>query len=215
MKNGRILAISDIHGYGHLLKKLLIKANYCPRVDRLILLGDYINKGPDSLGTLQFVKELCAKGAVALIGNNERNWLKSDDKALKKWKSFIEQMPAYKKIDGFLFVHAGIRPGIRLKKQKTQDLTEIAAHLFWDKDISSRIIVFGHTPTTRLGASCGKIAITKGKLAIDTGAGHGKTLSLVDVTSGIVFAIETKKNSEPIQYEFPLRKVFNKEMKAL
>ena len=42
--NKRILAISDIHGNGHLLKELLERAKYSPTEDQLVLLGDYIKK---------------------------------------------------------------------------------------------------------------------------------------------------------------------------
>jgi len=49
-KEKRIFAISDIHGYGHLLIDLLDKSNFSIEEDRLFLLGDYVNKGPDSIG---------------------------------------------------------------------------------------------------------------------------------------------------------------------
>ena len=37
----RIIAISDVHGNGHLLKKLLQRIRFC-ETDRLVLLGDHI-----------------------------------------------------------------------------------------------------------------------------------------------------------------------------
>lgn len=68
----RILAISDIHGHRALLENVLRQASYKPGKDRLFLLGDYIDRGPDSLGTLEMVKELVEGGAVALRGNHEQ-----------------------------------------------------------------------------------------------------------------------------------------------
>lgn len=67
--NRRILAVSDIHGYGGLLRKLLEQAHFCPE-DLLVIVGDIVEKGPESLTTLRYVMELCKQGnAIALIGN--------------------------------------------------------------------------------------------------------------------------------------------------
>ena len=41
-------------------------------------MGDYVNNGPDSFGTLKLVKRL--KRALALAGNHEMRWLESKDK---------------------------------------------------------------------------------------------------------------------------------------
>lgn len=77
----RILAISDIHGcYNHLVK-LLLKVDYNPDKDQLILLGDYVDRGTRNLATLNFVKDLVEKyGAIALRGNHDQmllDWLES------------------------------------------------------------------------------------------------------------------------------------------
>ena len=48
----RIIAVSDIHGHLSLLKALLEKIRYKPGDDLLFLVGDTVEKGPDSLGTL-------------------------------------------------------------------------------------------------------------------------------------------------------------------
>ncbi|MBE5787760.1 MAG: hypothetical protein E7324_09520 [Clostridiales bacterium] len=65
----RVLVVSDIHGYGHLLKKLLDQAAFCEK-DALIILGDMIEKGPDNLGTLRYVMALSEQENVfPLMGN--------------------------------------------------------------------------------------------------------------------------------------------------
>ena len=43
-------------------------------------MGDYVNNGPDSFGTLKLVKLLKRRGALALAGNHEMRWLESKDK---------------------------------------------------------------------------------------------------------------------------------------
>lgn len=77
----RILAISDIHGCYNHFAKLLLKVNYNPQEDQLILLGDYVDRGTQNLATLKFVKDLVEKyGAIALRGNHDQallDWLES------------------------------------------------------------------------------------------------------------------------------------------
>lgn len=68
-KNKRILVTSDVHGNLKYLEKVLEKANFCDD-DILIIVGDIVEKGTESLKTLRFVKKLCEKGnTIALIGN--------------------------------------------------------------------------------------------------------------------------------------------------
>ena len=65
----RILAVSDIHGHRAYLQKVLEMANFS-KEDLLFVVGDLLEKGPDSLGTLRYVMELYKAGnVVPLIGN--------------------------------------------------------------------------------------------------------------------------------------------------
>ena len=65
----RIIAISDIHGNLEYLRGLLEKCALRPD-DVIILVGDLLEKGPDSLGTLRYVMELSRQREVhALCGN--------------------------------------------------------------------------------------------------------------------------------------------------
>ena len=65
----RILVVSDIHGNLPYFRGLLTLAGFCGD-DELIVDGDFLEKGPDSLGTLRFLMELCRRGNThALIGN--------------------------------------------------------------------------------------------------------------------------------------------------
>ncbi len=67
----RTLVVGDIHGCYNLLVKGLKQAGYEPGTDRLILLGDYIDRGVDSAKVVELVRELVGKGAIALMGNHE------------------------------------------------------------------------------------------------------------------------------------------------
>lgn len=196
----RILAISDIHGYGLQLDLLLEDARYRPGFDRLFLLGDYVNKGPDSEGTLARIRELCDNGAVALCGNNEQKWLHRE--AAPQWSSFLSALPLWSCYGGFMFVHAGIRPGISMERQSVEDLTAIREPFLSEAVQGTDTIVFGHTPAWRLGASIGQIWIGDRKIGIDTGAGHGMKLTLVDLTGGIAYCISVAPDAAISRYAF-------------
>lgn len=66
------LVIGDIHGCFKEAKKLIDTLH---TDQQLILLGDYVDRGPDSKESLDYVKEKVAAGAVALRGNHEDMFL--------------------------------------------------------------------------------------------------------------------------------------------
>lgn len=72
-QDGKIFAIGDIHGCAAKLRDLLTRLPYEPGRDRLVFLGDYINRGPDSAGVLDLLCELKERtpDLVALLGNHE------------------------------------------------------------------------------------------------------------------------------------------------
>ena len=65
----RILVVSDIHGNLPYFRGVLERTGFSDR-DELIVDGDFLEKGPDSLGTLRFLMALCERGNVhPLLGN--------------------------------------------------------------------------------------------------------------------------------------------------
>lgn len=70
-------AIGDIHGCLDKLLRLLDTLHYDPAVDRLIFLGDYIDRGPDSKGVLDLMLRLQRENPtnIFLMGNHEDNFL--------------------------------------------------------------------------------------------------------------------------------------------
>lgn len=72
----RRIAIGDIHGCLKTFRTLVEDRLIWTKNDRLILLGDYVNKGPDSKGVLDYVANLHAIAAdsgnvIALRGNHD------------------------------------------------------------------------------------------------------------------------------------------------
>ena len=69
----RVLVVSDIHGNLPYLKGLLQQVGFSDR-DLLIVDGDYLDKGPDSLGTLRFLMDLVRKGLALVLNGNCDDW---------------------------------------------------------------------------------------------------------------------------------------------
>jgi len=95
----RILAIGDIHGQLTMLEALL--QHIAPTdEDRVIFLGDYVDRGPDSRGVIARVRELVHAGkAIALRGNHEIMMLESHTSPdyFESWRRYggLETIASY------------------------------------------------------------------------------------------------------------------------
>ncbi|GGH78435.1 serine/threonine protein phosphatase 1 [Pullulanibacillus pueri] len=83
----RMLVISDIHGEIYKFERLLEETSYDPAQDQLILLGDYVDRGPSPKAVIEKVMALKAQGAILLKGNHEDMMEKAfqDKQRLKHW----------------------------------------------------------------------------------------------------------------------------------
>ena len=78
MKNlfgySRVLAVGDIHGMYEKLIKLMEKIRFDQEDDLLVFLGDFVDRGPDSVRCLQYVYDLqhaYPDTVICLLGNHE------------------------------------------------------------------------------------------------------------------------------------------------
>src|SRR5450631_145864 len=71
--NRRRFVIGDIHGCQTTLQAMVEEALQLKETDTLYLLGDYIDRGPDSKGVLDYIMQMRESGydVQALKGNHE------------------------------------------------------------------------------------------------------------------------------------------------
>lgn len=69
-----LYCIGDVQGCNAALGQLLDEIGYSPSRDRIVLLGDLVNRGPDSLGVLRRLQRL-EGAATCLLGNHDLHLL--------------------------------------------------------------------------------------------------------------------------------------------
>jgi serine/threonine protein phosphatase 1 len=77
---GRTFVIGDVHGQRALLERVLGKLPFIAPDDTLVLLGDYLDRGPDCRGVVELLRRLPEQTAgrvVLLRGNHEDVYLRS------------------------------------------------------------------------------------------------------------------------------------------
>lgn len=91
---GKIFAIGDIHGSYRKLSKLLDRLPYEPGKDRLVFLGDYINRGKETAQVLRLLCELKKQDPriIFLIGNHEYVLLEGHRRADQGLRPYLRLM---------------------------------------------------------------------------------------------------------------------------
>ncbi len=137
--NGRLIAIGDIHGCYHEFADLLAKLELAPD-DRVLLLGDLVNRGPDSNKVIDLARE---HATIPLLGNHELrliNYHRTQDEKLLKhgdletaqkfrpsdWEFLHSMLVTYEEFElDTVFVHGGFLPNEPWRKQPANIVTRI------------------------------------------------------------------------------------------
>ncbi|HBX52760.1 MAG: hypothetical protein A2275_08950 [Bacteroidetes bacterium RIFOXYA12_FULL_35_11] len=169
--NGFTYIIGDIHGCAETFRYMVETKLNLTKNDELYLLGDYINRGPDSKGVIDFILHLIEEGfqVFPLRGNHEEMLLNSSRKndffeiwlndavGLKKedkekfsvkYLQFFKQLPLFihLKERGLLLVHAGVDFNKKNPLQNADTILWTRVSKFNDTFPKNTILVHGHTP---------------------------------------------------------------------
>ncbi len=108
-------------------------------------------------------------------------WISSSNKLafLQDHLSFFQQLKPFYEDQDAIYVHAGIDPHISsLQQQKMETLLWIREEFFENLHLwQGKTIIFGHTPTERLGAAKGSLWKQPSAIGIDTGCVFGGALT--------------------------------------
>ena len=128
-------AVGDVQGCYDALRRLLDLAQFDPPRDRLWLVGDLVNRGPQSARVLRYVKSL-GNAAVALIGNHDFHLLVAAYGHSKQYPGdtlddvlnapdrddllhWLRQQKLMHAEGGYAMVHAGLLPQWSITKALT------------------------------------------------------------------------------------------------
>jgi serine/threonine protein phosphatase 1 len=87
-------------------------------------------------------------------------------------RAFLEGLPVRLDLGDYLFVHAGVRPGVALDAQSTLDLTTIRGEFLGSRRWHGRMVVHGHHPVPLP-------EILSNRIGIDTGACNSGVLAVL------------------------------------
>jgi len=191
----RCYAIGDVHGRFDLLTRALDEIGDLEAQDaRLVMLGDYVDRGPQSREVVdELMRRSLHERVVCLRGNHEEMMLNSleDPGAEIQWLlnggaatlasyggtvppehlAWLRGLPIAYATEHQFFVHAGVRPGVPLDAQKPEEMLWIR-RLFLDSDEDfGKHVVHGHTPARQP-------ELRANRSNLDTGAFQTGTLTV-------------------------------------
>jgi len=202
---GRTLAIGDIHGCSDALS-LLLDTVQIQSADTVVVLGDVIDRGPNSRGVIERLMELSRTAKViGICGNHEEMlfqsvargtprmlWLGSGARATldsyggqlagipESHLAFLQSFVDFWQTDSHIFVHGNVAPDEPVELQGSSYLRWSGFSGSERPHCSGKIIVCGHT-----GQVQGLPVHVPGYVCIDTRACSGKWLTCLDVQQSV------------------------------
>jgi len=173
---GRLFAISDIHGCFKPFYELVVKEIDLKKEDRLILLGDYIDRGEQSKEVIDFIIDLKKSGfnITVLTGNheqmlldayhdemNEYLWFMNSGMATlisfgiedlheleNKYLSFFSELDYFLESGKYIFVHAGFNDNEPDPFADRHTMVWECSSVYKNPLLQGRTIIHGHRPKT-------------------------------------------------------------------
>jgi serine/threonine protein phosphatase 1 len=105
--------------------------------------------------------------------------------------AFLRGLPLSHREGGYMFVHAGVRPGVPLDQQTREDMLRIRQpFLYTERDLGA-VVVHGHTPVK-------EATVRPNRIAIDTGAVFGGVLTCVVLEAETIGFLTAAPVGEPV-----------------
>lgn len=198
-------AIGDVHGCLTELQQmvLLINSDAAGEAYRLVFLGDYIDRGPNSSGVIDFCMGLAETGTedIFLMGNHEDlalhnryGWLLNggvqteasypDGKMSPDHIEWMASLPTYHETETNIFVHAGIGnfKDLPMEEQRQENL-------LWrryrddEEAATSKVMIHGHTPNDG-------VITANNRICIDTACVFGGMLTAAKLEEGNPYPVD-------------------------
>lgn len=198
-----LYAISDIHGCFTPFHDLVVNRLRLKKSDKLILLGDYIDRGFDSRQVIDFIIDLIRSGfdVTPLKGNHELMltgaynnpaemplWIMnsgittlasfgiSDIKDIpSEYIAFFEGLGYYQRTGNFIFVHAGFNDHIEDPFSDTFTMVWESSFVYNHPLLAGMTIIHGHRPKS-LEYINRQIKGKSKVIPIDSGCVYGKEM---------------------------------------
>jgi serine/threonine protein phosphatase 1 len=199
----RLLAISDIHGCFDTFHELVVNRIKLKKSDKLVLLGDYIDRGNKSMEVIDLIIDLIETGydIVPLAGNHESMlidslgdksvlplWLmNSGETTLESFKissidlidrrylDFFSNLSYYHRLGKFLFVHAGFNDSAADPFSDNYGMIWDCHPVYNNPLLKDMMIIHGHRPNT-IDHVKERISAHSMVVPIDTGCVYGTDL---------------------------------------
>ena len=229
----RVYAIGDVHGRMDLLDRLIRMIGdddtRRPQLEtEIILLGDLVDRGPDSAGVV--ARAMTGSAGFAplhtLMGNHEEQLVDSvagDGEMISAWlfyggretlQSFgvpeqiiasgdetammraaravipsdvirwLRALPMSRRIGDYLFVHAGVRPGVPLDEQDPVDMRWIRREFLESEADHGAVVVHGHSIRP-------EVQMCPNRIGIDTGAYASDRLTAIGLEGARRWVLQT------------------------
>ena len=161
----------------------------CPVVERLMRIRDadapvrflmgnheevFLRAIAGDLKALRFLIKIGGRATILSYGISTQDYASLDFEALSErlralvppaHVEFLSSFEEWIEIGDYLFVHAGIRPGIDLAAQKSSDLRWIRDDFLDSRDDFGKLVIHGHSITEEIDERPNRIGIDTGAYA--------------------------------------------------